>query len=209
MNPDANNPQHSPESTTPAIPAPGSITSPAVPVADPLTSTALSPAAPPVAPAPVLIPVPVSNTTQPPAKRQTDKKTGRNVLVVLIVLAVAALVGYYFLIAAITGEQSKVTLQFIGDIQRNKADEAWSLTSAEFQKAATKEQFSAFVADESQTLPKPPASITSRSIGPKNGQTQTTIIASVKDSSGGDSFNVTTVLVKQAGHWLILKFDVE
>lgn len=128
----------------------------------------------------------------------------------LIVSALGLLVAglsIYFTVQA-TNAPVSVAQTFVSDVENNKVDEAYSLTSPAFRLATSKDQFAVFVNRESQLLPKKPLEIFERSVSTDNGFTSA-IVAGNLVGDQGVRYKVTINLVQGNKVWLVQNVDVK
>lgn len=171
---------------------------------NPQPQAPVSPVQQPAVPQTGLPPMPGAAT-----QYQQPKKSKKKLILIIVGIIIIIFAAIFFFVVGATGEQAKVSNQFIANLQSNNADDAYSLTAAEFQKATPIDKFKDFATQENQFLPKNKPSIVSREISSSSGTSTTTIVSNIKGDNGNTGYHATTLLVKENGKWLILSIDIK
>lgn len=100
----------------------------------------------------------------------------------------------------------KVSNAFLGDIQNQRADAAYSLLSKEAATATPKDQFTVIVGRIGSLL-NSKTNMTSKEVKGETGSSATSTVTYEIKGTDGITYQVTVNLTKEGGQWKVLNFD--
>ena len=137
----------------------------------------------------------------------TSKKNGRFRLWQKILAgAVVVFVVLFIIINLATSGVTKVSNEFLKDMQNKNADGAYSLLTKEAAAATDKDQFKKVV-DQAGPILNTKAKMTSKEASGETGKAGTGKVVYEIKGTDGITYNITINLQKEDGEWKVLNFE--
>lgn len=148
-------------------------------------------------------PVEVKNEPAVPKKSHSQAKKSILITLIVVVLVIAALAGFWLFKTNDAKKQAEATTNaFASDIKGNKLNDAYQLTSGDFRTKTPQKAFiETFGAEQIVNAINKSFKVVSVSV-PKNWKAYPVVVNS-EVSLEGQTLKIKTVIIKDGGRWVI------
>lgn len=139
-------------------------------------------------------------------RKAVNNKKKRPLWQKIVAGAVVAFVVLFIIINLATSGVTKVSNEFLKDMQNKNADGAYSLLTKEAAAATDKDQFKKVV-DQAGPILNTKAKMTSKEASGETGKAGTGKVVYEIKGTDGITYNITINLQKEDGKWKVLNFE--